>query len=205
MGRLPHPENLAVSWGQVLANMFKAELKCDAESAASNARILRTTRAWIKNHPASVSDSLMVIQWSTWERQEWLIDNVYYQINASGVDIVPSDHRDRYREFVASVDWDLVTQTAHQDIWNLHCELQQQGIKHVFFNGNNHFEKIPADQQLDWNNAYIDPYSPRTTYNQWLLTNGHNTVAPDSWHFGRTAHAAWAKFVLQYIVKHQLS
>jgi hypothetical protein len=205
MGRLPHPENLAVSWGQVLANMFKAGLKCDAESAASNARILRTTRVWIKNHPASLSDSLLVIQWSTWERQEWLIEDVYYQINASGVDVVPSSHRDQYREFVASIDWESVTQTAHQDIWDLHCELQQQGIKHVFFNGNNHFGKIPADQQLDWNNAYIDPYSPKTTYNQWLLDNGHNTVAPDSWHFGRTAHAAWAKFVLQYIIKHQLS
>ena len=47
LGRIPHPENLRVSWGQQLANRLNATLVCDAESAASNFRILRTTREWM--------------------------------------------------------------------------------------------------------------------------------------------------------------
>ena len=118
LGRLPHPENLAVSWGKKLADTLKAGFKCDAESAASNARIMRTTREWIQEYPMNVADCLMIIQWSTWERQEWLIDGTYYQINASGIDEVPDSYRDQYKKFVSEVDWTACTQQAHDDIWN---------------------------------------------------------------------------------------
>ena len=47
LGRLPHPENLQVTWGKLLSLALNAGFQCDAESASSNARILRTTRAWI--------------------------------------------------------------------------------------------------------------------------------------------------------------
>ena len=88
LGRQPHPDNLRASWGQQLANRLNARLICDAESAASNYRILRTTREWMKTLVPWES-ALAVIQWSTWEREEWLHDNVWYQVNASGVDHVP--------------------------------------------------------------------------------------------------------------------
>jgi hypothetical protein len=204
LGRLPHPANLAVSWGQVLANGLKMGFKCDAESAASNDRILRTTQAWIKTNRASLSKTLMIIQWTTWERQEWLIDGTYYQVNASGIDSVPESHRDQYRQFVMSVDWATVAQQWHNIIWQFHLELQEQNIQHVFFNGNSAFELIPETKRHDWGITYVDPYNPQTTYNQWLLSHNYQTVAPDSWHFGREGHAAWANFMLQYIVKNSI-
>jgi hypothetical protein len=37
LGRAPHPENLAVSWGKQLSLSLRAGLRCDAESASSNA------------------------------------------------------------------------------------------------------------------------------------------------------------------------
>jgi len=204
LGRLPHPDNLSVSWGQSLANRLKSGFKCDAESAASNDRIIRTTKEWIELNPTSLSKTLMVIQWSTWERQEWLIDGVYYQVNASGADVVPRDHQTRYKEYIAGIDWEDTTKQAHEKIWLFHQELKAKNIKHIFFNGNNHFESIPTEERYDFGIDYIGPYDPKLTYNQWLLDNNYQTVSPDSWHFGRDAHAAWANFVLKYIIKNQL-
>jgi hypothetical protein len=204
LGRLPHPANLAVSWGRMLADTVKATFKCDAESASSNTRILRTTRAWLDQHAADRLQLLLVIQWSTWEREEWLIQDQYYQITGSGIDAVPLDYHDRYRYYVANLDWGQKTQQAHADIWQLHQELAGEGIRHVFFNGNSHFGDIPESARFDWGPNYISPYDANATYDQWLRRHGHDTVAPNSWHFGRSAHAAWSRFVLQYCIKNQL-
>jgi len=89
--RQPHPDNLKVSWGNVLADSLKMQFHCDAESASSNARIIRTTKEWINEKKEFIppEDVLMVIQWSTWEREEWDINGVKYQVNASGEDHVP--------------------------------------------------------------------------------------------------------------------
>jgi hypothetical protein len=202
MGRVPHPANMAVSWARLLADTFKATLHCDAESAASNARILRTTRDWISRHENDWHRTLVIISWSTWERQEWLIDGTYYQINASGIDDVPASHHQRYKEYVASVDWQQATEQAHQDIWQLHQELADQNIPHVFFNGNNHFESV--QDRKDWKANYIAPYDPKSTYSAILTDRGHQTVSPDSWHFGKEAHSFWKQFLLQYCIQHKL-
>ena len=63
LGRRPHPDNLQVSYGCHLANMLGAVLHCDAESASSNSRIIRTTGQYLKNNP---KPDLVVIGWSTW-------------------------------------------------------------------------------------------------------------------------------------------
>ena len=204
LGRLPHPDNLSVSWGNRVATALKYGFKCDAESAASNQRIMRTTREWVKHYVRNPQDVLLIIQWSTWERQEWLIDNRYYQINASGVDSVPDSYQDAYKKYIADINWKECTRKAHNDIWEFHQELEQQNISHVFFNGNNHFESIETEQRHNWGLSYVSPYNSSATYSQWLIDNGYETVAPDSWHFGQDAHGAWAKFMLQYIVNNKM-
>jgi hypothetical protein len=204
LGRAPHPENFAVSWARRLSDIFKSVLHCDAESASSNQRIIRTTRDWIETHKAWLPEVLMIIQWSTWERQEWLIDDVYYQINASGIDIVPPTHQEKYKQFVAAVDWTECSKTAHSEIWQFHQELDKLGIKHVFFNGNNHFGRIPKADRHEWGHCYISPYDPQMTYDQWLKSHNFETVSPDSWHFGSEAHASWCRFMLQYVMSNKL-
>jgi hypothetical protein len=133
LGRLPHPANLAVSWGKQVSVALRAGFHCDAESASSNTRILRTTRQWLsgngKNHPGR----LIIIQWSTWEREEWLHNGIYYQVGASGTDHVPQELQEKYRHFVIGTDWKAKTEQAHEDIWQFHQELQDQNIKHIFF------------------------------------------------------------------------
>ena len=196
MGRAPHPENLAVSWGTRLSKALRASFHCGAESASSNTRILRTTRDWLTKI-RNFDEVLMVIQWSTWEREEWLIDGVYYQIGASGQDDVPEEHKQRYKEFVVGVDWKEKTKQAHDEIWQLHTDLEGLGVNHIFFNGNNDFSAIT--DRKDWGTSYIDPYDPAGTYSARIQAQGIQTVTPKSWHFGSDGHSFWNRFMLQYI------
>ena len=197
MGRAPHPANLAVSWGKLLSQTLRASFHCGAEAGGSNARILRTTRDWLDNTPIN-QDLLVVIQWSTWEREEWLIDDQYHQVNASGIDEVPTSHQQAYKEFIANLDWAEKTEQAHKDIWKFHQELDAQNIKHIFFNGNNNFSTVK--KHLDWGNNYIFPYNPSKTFDAIIRSSGIQTVAPNSWHFGKDGHSFFYRFMLQYII-----
>jgi len=185
LGKEPHPDNERASFGCELANWLHAILYLDAQSGCSNARIMRTTRAWLAQQQ-KLNDVFVVIQWTTWERQEWWYDGRDYQVNASGIDQVPPELKDQYRQFVVDVDWVQATLQAHQDIWQFHNELNALGIRHVMFNGNSHFEGI--GQQYDWGASYIGPYDHTKTYDFVLRQQGFATLNPESWHFGPDAH-----------------
>jgi hypothetical protein len=200
MGRVAHPENLQVSWGKLLSLGLHCGFHCAAESASSNTRIIRTTREWIADHAKDLDTTLFVIQWSTWEREEWLIDDIYYQVNASGIDQVPDSHQQQYKEYIANINWQQRTKSAHKEIWEFHKELQDQGIQHVFVNGNNDFSRIPDSEQKVWDMCYIAPYDPTMTFDAISRRQGFQTVAPNSWHFGRDAHSFFHRFMLQYII-----
>jgi hypothetical protein len=201
LGRLPHPENLQVTWGKLLSLALNAGFRCEAESASSNARILRTTRAWMAEQKNNLQNILVVIQWSTWEREEWLHNGTYYQINGSGIDMVPQELQEKYRQYILGINWQEKTEQAHNDIWQLHQELLDRHIPHIFFNGNNDFSKI-ANQQ-NWGTSYINPYDPASTYHAQLQAVGIETVMPDSYHYGRDGHSWWFKYLLNYIMSNK--
>ena len=201
MGRKPHPENLEMSFSKLLSNRLSCGLVCDAESASSNARIIRTTKQWIEKFEHELYRTVMLIQWSTWEREEWKIDDKLYQINASGIDHVPASHQDQYKEYVSNINWQQKTRDAHEEIWNFHQELKSLGVKHVFFNGNNDFSKI--ELQKDWGKCYIGPYDPASTYHA-IVSKKCETVSPTSYHYGPDGHRVWAQYITKYIVDNQL-
>jgi len=202
LGQRPHPDNEKASFGCELANWLFAALYCDAQAGGSNRRIMRTTRRWLLDQH-DVKDVFLVIQWSTWEREEWFDgDAGWLQVNASGIDQVPEHYQQRYKEFVSNIDWKKCTEQAHEQIWQFHQELEAQGIRHVMFNGNSHFDRV--SKQYDWGASYIHPYSAENTYNSILKNHGFKTVAPDSWHFGPDAHCFWGEYLLQYIKRNQL-
>jgi hypothetical protein len=201
LGRLPHPDNLAVSWGKLLSQTLKAGFHCGAESGSSNARILRTTRNWLSTLN-NIDQVLIIIQWSTWEREEWLHNGVYYQVGASGTDQVPAGLQEKYRDFVIGTDWKSKTQQAHDQIWDLHMELKNRGLDHVFFNGNSNFSAI--NERHDWGRNYIGPYDPEQSFDSILKNNKLKTVSPDSWHYGRDGHSFWHTHMLKYLVNNNL-
>ena len=53
LGRAPHPDNLAISWGKVLSRTLNAGFNCGAESASSNSRIIRSTQDWLMKYRRS--------------------------------------------------------------------------------------------------------------------------------------------------------
>ena len=199
LGRAPHPDNLSVSWGRLLSLALQAGFHCGAESASSNSRIMRTTREWLSTIQ-NQNEILIIIQWSTWEREEWYDEESkqYFQVNASGIDQVPQAWQEKYRQYIMGIDWQAKTQEAHDEIWVFHKELEAQGIKHIFFNGNNDFSKI-KNQQV-WDMCYVAPYEPSMTFDAIVRKQGIETVAPNSYHFGKDAHSFFNRFMLKYII-----
>jgi hypothetical protein len=202
LGQQPHPDNLRASFACELANRLDAILVCEAQAGCSNDRIIRTTRNWIDQNSSVLSDTVVIIQWSTWEREEWLYNNMYYQVGASGTDSVPQELQEKYRHFIVGLDWAEKARQAHDQIWRFHQELNDQSIRHVMFNGNTDFAN--SQNRMDWGVNYIRPYDSEYTYDRVLKTNGFNTINAKSWHFGPQAHCFWAKYLLQYIVENKI-
>ena len=194
-GREPHPDNFAVSWGKQLADCLGYDFVCQAESASSNERIMRTTKHYLKNNPAP---DLVILQWSTWEREEWLISNTYYQVNASGIDDIPQSHKQRYKEYVMNVDWAAKTQQAHIKIYNFHLYLKSCNIPHLFFNGNNTFDDIL--NRYNWEGCYIQPYSSSFDHTLRDKFKKRN----NGYHYGAEAHKYWSNYILHYLLDNQL-
>lgn len=196
--RKPHPDNLAVSFGNQLAIKLDATLICQAEAAGSNDRIIRTTKNFLKtNRP-----DLIVIGWSTWEREEWFdIDkNIYYQVNCSGTDRVPKKWQYKYKKFIANIDYKDKTIANHEKIWNFHLFLEDQKIPHLFFNCYNHFFQdgpYKIEKYYEWGNSYIGPYEKELTYYFWLVNQNIQPRVSD--HFGPDGHTKWADFLLPHL------
>ena len=191
LGRIPHPENERVIYGFNIANRLFAILHCDAESASSNARIIRTTKQYIQNEG---KPDAVIIGWSTWEREEWLHDNVYWQVNAGGVGHDwPEEIKERYKDYILNLDWAAAEQQAHNDIYQLHTELTDLNIPHIFFNTFNYF----SIDSKDWDDCYISPYDPKMTYWQWLTDAGFKSNP--SYHFDFRAHEKWADFLIDKV------
>lgn len=197
-----------MSYGKHIADALGAKLVCYASSGGSNPRIVRTTREWIVNNPGKLADTLMILQWTTWEREEWFYQDRWYQVNASGIDYVPDALQDRYKQYVINVDWEAKTNQAHESIWDFHCELKAQGIKHLFFSGHSTFSHIKDHMHRDWGVEYMHPYVQEESYHNWLINNGGSYANPDinpkSYHFDAKSHRLWAKYVLQYMLNNQI-
>ena len=204
LGRRAHPDNLAVSWCTHLARDLGFELICDAESASSNDRIVRTTMNWIDQNLDRLDQVFMIIQWTTWEREEWLHQGTWYQVNASGVDMVPSELQEKYRHYIIEVDWEQKTKQAHETIWQFHLLLNNLNIPHLFYNSHSTFSDIQPPDQHNWGVSYMHPYDRELSYNAVLKNNGYQYANPNTYHYGADGHCFWADNLLYYINKNKL-
>ena len=197
----PHPDNLRVSYGRVLADSYGANLYCHARSAGSNDRIIRTTKEYLaKNRP-----DVIVIGWTTWEREEWYDEETdfWYQVNGSGIDSVPEKWHTRYKEFVISIDnkkWIEKTIEAHEKIWEFRCYLETLNIPYFFFNCHLAFDGITDLVPVyDWNENYLDPYNHEASYLNTLIREGF--IPSKHNHFGVDAHRRWADILHWYVTR----
>ena len=208
-GRRPHPDAVPLTYGYKLAQALNTGFFLEAESASSNDRILRTTQSYVDDISDSknLHDKIIIIGWSSWEREEWKQPGRdYIQVTASGADSVPEELGDRYKQWVINQTPAVVREKCeywHGKIWDLHKQLEDKGIRHLFFNSYNHFTtNNPADDVDDqklWGDSYISPYEKSGTYYHWLQDQGFDTVKYGSQHYGKDGHSAWFKFLLSWL------
>lgn len=193
-GKKPHPKLIPLTFGYKFAQHKNQPLYCDAISGSSNDRILRTSKQFVSKK----TDCFVLIGWSTWEREEWLDGETFVQITASGIDSVPEDMVKDYMSWVIRQDNNELRRKEdywHDTIWKFHCELQQNNVKHLFFNTYSHFGNI--ENRKDWNGSYIDPYNPNETYYNYLKHSGISPVF--NYHYGEDGHAKWSKRLINFI------
>mgnify|MGYP003350625948 CR=1 FL=1 len=87
----------------------------------------------------------------------------------------------------------------HQKIWDLHQELVDKKIPHLFFNCYLNFTNIVifGDPMFNWEDCYLDPYSDNSPYWHYLTKLGYKSN--QHLHFGADAHQAWAEFLIPYL------
>ena len=175
-GRRAHPEAIPLTFGYKIAQSLNLPFFMDAESASSNARILRTTRKFV-DQTQSKSKLFCIIGWTTWEREEWLVDDQYLQVTASGTDSVPKHMLEDYKQWVSEQtpsECKRKQEETEQQIKELACELQEQNIKYLFFH--------------------------TTDYIKYLTEQGYQTVN-NGYHFGADAHTAWYRHLLPQVME----
>jgi len=187
-----------LAYGKKLANSLNFDYVCDAQAGCSNESIINRTTEYIKTN----TPDFVIIGWSTFERQEWTYRNRKYQITSSGFDKLPKGLHEKYKEFVINsqlpeTQW-RVEKDNHNKIYNLHLELKQKNIKHLFFNCYSWFFYHTAQNwtKTDWGNNYIEPYNKNSTYYFWLESQGFKPRRKKYYHYGADAHQAWAEFLL---------
>jgi len=191
-------KNQSKTFASLLAQALDFELVNLAKSGASNDRIIRTTRDYLlDNRP-----DLVVIGWSTWEREEWEYQGQFYDVN-SYHGAIPESLITKYKNWVIEQTPETLikkSQQIHEKIYKLHCELMEKQIPHVFFNCMYNFFKIKNQQ--DWNNSYVGPYENNLSY-YWYLKN-QNFITDRWYHFDEDGHRAWADFLIDYIKENKL-
>jgi len=180
-GSRAHPEAIPHTYGYKIAQALNQPFFLEAESASSNARILRTSREFV-DKTKDKSKLFVIIGWTTPEREEWKYGEDYIQITASGIDSVPESMEEEYKEWVLRQnpkEWQRRKELWKQKIAQFSKELDDQNIKHLFF--------------------YTREYM------EYLTEQGYQTIN-GGYHFGIDAHTAWFKHLLpkvqaQYQIK----
>lgn len=189
------------SYGFHLSRFLKTEFECQATPGCSNETIIKTTKEYlITNRP-----DILIIGWTTWEREEWEHNGKPVSVTSSGLDSVPAALQSRYKQWVIdSVNRNNQKQKElywHDRIWQFHNELNFNNIPHLFFNCYSYFHHIFhwALPRYSWGDNYISPYDENFTYYHWLQRKGLKPSNPKYYHYGEDAHIIWAEFLLPKI------
>ena len=192
-------KNRTKTFASLLSQALNFELVNSAKSGASNDQIIRTTRDYLADN----QPDLVVIGWSTWEREEWEYQGQYYNVNSSGHDQLPDLLITKYKQWVIEQTPETLvekSQHSHEKIYKLHCELTEKKIPHVFFNCMYNFFEIT--NQLNWNHCYVGPYENNASY-YWYLKE-RNFTTDDWYHYGEDGHKSWANFLIKYIEENKI-
>jgi hypothetical protein len=191
------------SFVNIIADKFNLDVHNQAEHASSAYRIIRTTKEYFSKN--SSADTMVLIGWGTWEREEWSHDGKFYNVMEHWYKHLPPDLHERYQVWVKSLNPDLIDEKSrniHEEIYQLHLYLQELKVPHLFFNCMYNFFGIKDSAQYDWNNCYLGPYDTKLSYYWYLTDRGFES---DHWyHFDHTGHRAWADVLINHIEQNKI-
>ena len=191
------------SFVQYVAENFDLQIHNDSEGASSATRIIRTTKEYFTNN--STDNSFVLVGWGTWEREEWLYENIHYNVMVGWYKHLPEKLQERYNQWDKQQDYSLLVKKSrlvHQEIHDFHNWLMQQNIPHLFFNCMYDFQGVKTQDQVEWNSCYIGPYNNEQSY-FWYLKN--RKYEYDRWyHFPTEAHTEWGTVLIDHIKENKL-
>jgi hypothetical protein len=82
LGKLPHPENLAASWGKMLSLSLKMAFCCGACSDNTVDKIIEDTKKYIKEKGSA---DLVIIQWPATAEDEGKIFKFHQELSAQNI------------------------------------------------------------------------------------------------------------------------
>lgn len=186
-------------FGNIVAEKFSMNLINQSKIGASNNYIVRTTKEYLKSN----SPELIIIGWSSWEREEWFYQDQYFNVNSSGHDVLPPELETEYKNWVTTQTNETLnkkSQIWHDTIYEFHRELKKEKIAHVFFNCM--YDFFAVTNRSDWNHNHVGPYDNNQSF-YWHLKNQGFTS--DQWyHYGADANLSWASFLINHIQKHDI-
>ena len=185
------------SYVDVIGENFGTKVINDAIGGSSNTSIIRRTKKFLRD----TTPDLIIIGWSTWEREEWEHEGQFYNVNSSGHDILPMTLQLKYKNWVLKQTQKTLNKKSrywHTKIFKFHQEIEH--IPHVFFNCM--YDFFGTRYQYPWKNCYIGPYENDLSFYHWLTASGCKT---DNWyHFKQDGHRLWADYLQKYIKENKI-
>ena len=193
------------------------DVRNDASPGASNTKIIRTTHEYLYSCKLKNEfPNLIVIGWTTSEREDWYYDGEYRSLNSFNLNMDTAQAYDlkRYEYWKNHTSDDAyiasMCKVYDREIFNLHCEMQELKIPHLFFNAIRTFERSVNDLQsiktslyhYNYGKNFIDPYSSTFTMINWALDHGYKPT--DWWHFNADAHMEFSELLFKYITNNDI-
>jgi hypothetical protein len=174
------------------ARLMDRPFKCWGKNGASN--------YWIETHldyfladSSFPKDTFLFIGWTSFEREEWpwLYNNISV---CGGPDFgMPEPMKARFNQWKTKLTGEYyrqMTQFWHDRIYNIHLNLLDRNIPHLFWTTYNNFKEITNQQ--DWHGNFFQPYDENGCMSRYLESNGIRAIENDQWHYGPEAHTMWA-------------
>lgn len=210
---------LEETYSYQLAKLLNAEvIENPAVGGGSNDRILRTTENFLyRCDTKNEYPDLIVIGWSEFTRVDWYHSGAYRSVGAAddqlshekAFDIDPKRHEYTTKILAGGNDAAAMTRYYHNKIYNLHCDLTDRKIPHLFFSGVISFDsslelyrsKLPKFY-YDWNNCYWNPYSINGSFLEYGLSLGFKET--EYHHLDKEAHKLFANILREYLYSNSI-
>ena len=196
----PDPKNMV----SVFSHQMNQSFRCWSKNGASN--------YWIEQHieyfladPAWDPDTFLFIGWTSTEREEWpwLYNNISV---CGGPDFgMPEPTKAKFEQWKKTLTPEYMQQCTnmwHDRIHQLHIELVDRKIRHLFWCTYDNFKSI--NNHVTWNKNFFMPYDDTGCMAKFLESKKITAIDGDPFHYNDAAQSTWANTLFNYAKENML-